>query len=79
MLPEVYRRMIMVAAESGDLKEIDTAIDLVKRLAPEHFFKDEKDPALKSRVFHHMPYGNLWSGTFITAERVPVGNNDRYH
>ena len=79
MLPSEYRQMISIAAESGEIGRIENTIELVKRLAPQYFFKVDKngkddDPALKHRVFYHRPYSMQWSGTYITDETIPRSN-----
>jgi hypothetical protein len=76
MLPKEYRQMISIAAESGEIGRIDNTIELVKRLAPQYFFKVDKDgkdddPALKHRVFYHRPDSLSWSGTYITDKKIP--------
>jgi hypothetical protein len=44
----------------------------VKCLAPEKFFREEKepDPLLAKRVFVHQPYSAHWSGTALTNKRA---------
>lgn len=76
MLPKEYRQMISIAAESGEIDRIDNTVELVKRLAPQYFFKVDKDgkdadPDLKKRVFYHSPFSFSWSGTFITDKKIP--------
>ena len=78
MLPEQYRQMLKIASESCEAARIDNAIQLVKRLVPQYFFGDEKDPTLKERVFYHSPYSSHWSGTFITSKRIPIGGDHEY-
>lgn len=57
----------MKAAESKDEKIIDAAIRKVKHMAPTYFYGDAKDPTLKDRVFHHMPFSSAWSGRALTS------------
>jgi hypothetical protein len=78
MLPYQYRQMLKVASESGEAVRIENAIQLVKRLVPQYFFGDDKDPSLKTRVFYHQPYSSHWSGTSITSKRIPIGRNHEY-
>ena len=81
MLPKEYQQMISIAAESGEIGRIDNAIELVKRLAPQYFFKvdadgKDADPALKHRVFYHRPYSMQWSGTYVTDKVIPRSNHE---
>jgi hypothetical protein len=76
MLPKEYQQMISIAAESGEIGRIDNTIELVKRLAPQYFFKVDKDgrdddPTLINRVFYHRPFSFSWSGTYITDKKIP--------
>jgi hypothetical protein len=76
MLPANCVYKLKAAAETKDPETIDAAIKLVKLLAPQYFFKTDNngkdiDPTLANRVFFHSPRGGQWSGTFITADRIP--------
>jgi hypothetical protein len=79
MLPVNCIYKLKAAAETKDPEIINEAIELVKLLAPQYFFKTDSngkdiDPELNNRVFYHMPRGSTWSGTFITADRIPRNN-----
>ena len=64
ILKEGYRRFV----ESKNMRDIDDAVNLVKTIRPDQFFR-VKDPALQKRVFFHEPFSANWSGTYI----VPYG------
>ena len=74
MLEEQHRYILIEGyhrfKETNDREHIDEAIRLVKLLAPQHFFRDHKDPALLQRVFFHQPYSSHWSGTAIVLEKA---------
>jgi len=58
-----------------DLKEFNEAINLVKLIAPEKFFKTHDprnpDPALARRVFFDEPFSAFWSGKAIHKYEGP--------
>ncbi len=76
MLIEQHRQILRDAHRAfklnGDTQIISDAIVLVKYLAPEKFFREEKelDPLLAKRVFVHQPYSAHWSGTALTNKRA---------
>lgn len=72
MLEQQHRDMLMAAyvrfKVNKDWEEIEEAINLVKLIAPEKFFKTggkELDPALAKRVFFNEPFSTHWSGRAI--------------
>jgi|GEM_PF-3478318 len=73
MLELQHREMLMDAAArykiTRDLEEFNEAVNLVKSLAPEKFFKtnDPRNPdlALERRVFFNEPFSTFWSGKAI--------------
>lgn len=72
MLEQQHRDMLMAAYDrfkaTKDRDEIDEAINLVRLIAPEKFFKvggKDPDPALARRVFYNEPFSTHWSGRAI--------------
>lgn len=68
ILKEAHRRW----HQTKNMQHINDAIELVKSLAPEKFFREGKtpDPLLARRVFVHQPYSGHWSGTARTNKRA---------
>jgi hypothetical protein len=60
-LIEGHRRFV----ETGNRMHIEDAIQLVKSVAPEHFYQGDNDKTLTKRVFYDEPYSAHWSGTYI--------------
>ena len=69
MLNEKYRAFLIEGHRrfevTGDRRHIDDAIQLVKSVAPEHFYQGDNDKTLTKRVFYDEPYSAHWSGTYI--------------
>jgi hypothetical protein len=68
MLSKEHAFLLMAASDSKKTEVIDRAIAKVKKLSPENFLTEEE---MQNRVFVYMPYGNNWSGSYRTAEKVP--------
>jgi hypothetical protein len=69
---QILREAHRVFGITKDIQVINDAIVLVKCLAPEKFFREEKelDPSLAKRVFVHQPYSAHWSGTALTNRKA---------
>ena len=69
MLSEQHRAFLIEGhrryVQTGERHHIDDAINLVKSVAPQHFFQGDDDQNLKLRVFYHEPFSAHWSGTYI--------------
>ena len=79
MLPQQYRRMLELASESGDPERLESTIRTLKFLAPQYFFKLNKDgkdddPSMGRRVFFHRPFSFHWSGDYVTDKNAYEGN-----
>ncbi len=67
MLEPFLKQMLIDAASTGNIDEIDKAIQIAKFSSPKNFFKDDDDPDLKERIFFHAPYSSHWTGKTITT------------
>lgn len=69
MLDEKYRAFLIEGHNrflaTRDRTHIQDAINLVKAVAPEHFYQGDDDKTLTKRVFFNEPFSAHWSGTCI--------------
>lgn len=59
MLTEMQRTMLKMAAQTGDIDQINEVTKLIKAQSPEKFFHDTEkklDPYMAKRVFIDQPY-----------------------